>query len=61
MWYIWSANHTVIRVVNTTQCHMINQFWCGMHTLFLHTTPKLVYHMTLHSVYLTILIFYCVM
>ena len=27
---LWSANHTVIRVVNTMQCHMIHQLmWYG--------------------------------
>ena len=31
---LWSANHTVIRVVNTTQCHMIHQLVWYAHFIF---------------------------
>ena len=31
---LWSANHTVIRVVNTMQCHIIQQLVWYAHFIF---------------------------
>ena len=39
---LWSANHTIIRVINTTQCHMIYQLvWYAI----FYSVPNDKYHM----------------
>ena len=42
-----TANHTVIRVANTTQCHMIHQLVWYAHFIFY--TKNVVCYMTLQS------------